>query len=301
MLNRYLIASATLAIASFSAFASASACNTGQYCIDFESENFYSHSSDTNAQNSGDWSQVIDDEYVNAFDDISVQFWTSSDTSDENSGAPLLFPTFDANNYEELITPDNDGAAPYLVLFDTHASGTKDSDLEVDTSNIAIIYEETNSYSECKDAVGTGEKICQHPDDRYKSSANPHGGFVFVHFSEPVYVHSIDLIDIEDSSNQKGSFGFYHNTTNLIDDTNKTMVAMEYDNNGDMSNGKHGTQTFAAQYASLSITTLVIRMQGSGGFDNIAFSRVNEVPEPSSLALFTLGLLGLTRLKKKAK
>lgn len=308
MSNRYLLASALLALASFSSASNATAptCSVGQYCIDFESDNYYAHSSDQDAQASGDWSQVIDDEYVNAFDGISVQFWTSASTSDYSSGAPTVFPTTTGTaNYEELITPNannsaapnNNGAAPYLVLFDTHAEGTKDPDLQVDTSNIAIIYEEDNPYSECKDVAG--EKICKHPDDRYQGSSDPHGGFVFVHFSEPVYVHAIDLIDIETGTNQRGSFGFYDNTTNLIDDTNKTMVAMQYDS-GSMGDGDHGTQTFSTDYSSLSITTLVIRMQGSGGFDNIAFSRVNEVPEPSSLALFTLGLLGLTRLKKKA-
>lgn len=190
------------------------------------------------------------------------------------------------------------------MLLDTDLNTADDNDLEVGTGNggsytggnIAIIHEESDEYRDCVDTGVDGvADYCENADDRYKSG-EPHGGFVFVHFSEPVHVHSIDLVDMEDSENQRGSFGFYDDASNLL--TND-MVAMTYDSGvDDMVDGSFGTQTFASNLQNLSITTLVIRMQGSGGFDNIAFSKATEVSEPGTLAMFAVGLLGLARLRK---
>ena len=306
MLRNTLSATVVLVMSAFS-FSAHANCTVGDYCIDFEDNDFVAHETVTGLSGSH-WSQVMDDEYTggNGFGDIEVEFWTSTgDTGAPGQyDAPSVLPDFDAKDYDELIQDDmisSNGyeSAPYLVLFDTNASSTKDNDLEVGTSNggsytggnIAVIHEEASSDRECETI--NGQDYCENADDRY-TGETPHGGFVFVHFSEPVHVHSIDLVDIEDEEHQRGSIGFYDNANTLLANG---MVEMEYDT-GSLGNKTHGTQTFEAGIQNLSITTLVIRMQGSGGFDNIAFSKVTQVSEPGTLAIFAIGLLGLARLRK---
>lgn len=262
------------------------------------------------------WSQVIDDEYTgnNAFGGaggVEVSFWTST-----NSTAVL--PT-DWSQAPGIIDgqgntlPAVDGSpAPYLVLFNTNYNPTDDGDLEVGSSNptnpgtytggnIAIIQEDVddngsnNSGDEVCQTVD-GQMLCYDPDDRYLNG-EPHGGFVFVHFSQPVNLHSINLIDMENEPNQRGSFSFLDSSNNLL---NNDPLLMTYDSGVDqMDNGKWGTQTFMDNVSNLSVSTLIIRMQGSGGFDNISFSKV-EVPEPSTFAIMLAGLFGLRQLRRKS-
>ena len=141
------------------------------------------------------------------------------------------------------------------------------------------------------------ELACKNADDRYDSDHSTNqgianGGYVFVHFSQPVHVHSINLIDVENKVNQQGSIGFYNQTTNLLADAAQPMLAMQYDNM-DEDGSDWGIMDFSNQdgfdYSTLSITTLVVRMQGSNGFDDIAFSAA-EVSAPGTLAIFALGL-----------
>lgn len=226
---------------------------------------------------------------------LDVRFWAQ--TSEEGNQKKSV--DFDSGRPAHVRN-----ANAWLTLFnsDLDSSNIKnggiDSDLLVDKGNVAIIHERN---TDCHKVNGTKNK-CENPDDRYdthfsggnnSSPANPtglpNGGFVFVQFSKPVSLHSIDLADIEGSNNQRGSFRFYNGNTTVLN-ASQTWTPMNV-----TGNGGYGTQQFNL---SDSITTLVIRMQGSGGFKNIAFSA--NVPEPSTLAIFALALFGLVWQRKKA-
>lgn len=271
----------------------------------------------------GNWGQVIDDEYINGtfggndggfFGDIDVRFWTSVETDVNFNNVSFTDPNFVDNPTWE----SSDGTksrAPYLVLFNTGYTDTDDNDLEVGVDNgdgmasnypgedstIAIINEDWDDgdyYEICKEKGTENELACKDPDDRYKSGSSPHGGWVFIEFSEPVNLHTINLVDIENGGNQLGEIGYYGDTNNLL---GSESMLPTYDNTT-KTNGNGGwvTQTLNSVY---EVTTLVLRMQGSGGFDNIVFSAANvtEVAEPSTIAMFglaTIGLLGLRRRRR---
>ena len=115
-----------------------------------------------------------------------------------------------------------------------------------------------------------------------------HACFVFIDFSEPVSLKSIGLADIEDGANQRGSFSFYGSAGNMIDGVEMMTVT---------GNGGYTTQNFSL---SETISYLVIRMQGSGGFKNLSFDTVAKVPEPSTIVLFGLAMLFIYRQKQNA-
>lgn len=227
---------------------------------------------------------------------VDVRFWAQ--TSEQGNQSK----TVDFDNGKRPVHVKNANA--WLTLFnsDLESSAIKnggiDDDLLVGKGNIAIIHERNN---ECSAANGTNNK-CENPDDRFDSHFSggnssspvnptglPSGGFVFVQFSKPVSLHSIDLADIEGSNQQRGSFRFYNGNTTVLN-ASQTWTPMNVT----------GNKGYTTQQFSLadSITTLVIRMQGSGGFKNIAFSA--DVPEPSTLAIFALALFGLAWQRKKA-
>lgn len=221
--------------------------------------------------------QIIDEEFtstghIGSLGGVDVTFWaqTSWDNwgSSDVSGDPNAF--------------DNANSDLFLTLFNTDATwATQDEDLKVGQGNVAIIHERND---QCKLKWNNGKGLCKDPDDRY-SGDNPHGGFIFVEFSEAVSLKSIDLADMEDGANQRGSFSFYGSAGNMIDGVEMMTVT---------GNKGYVTQNFSL---SETISYLVIRMQGSGGFKNLSFEKSNvaQVPEPATVALFGLALLLIYR------
>lgn len=260
------------------------------YTIDFNDPNFISP-----GNGDGNWGQVIDDEYVgtNLFGGIDVTFWTSAQTGVNGfNGLDFSKTALDYSN-------NKNGSfwnAPYLVLFNTKHRPTADNDLEVGRNNndgraanytggnIAIIHENKDNNGQCNGSKGT--LACKNPDDRYiGGSGAPYGGWVFVNFSQPVNLHSINLIDMESGNNQLGAFGFYDATNTLMGSQQMTPTLQNTTHND--GDGGWLTQQFNN---AMNVTTLVLRMQGSGGFDNIVFSAARNVSEPSTIAAMLLGL-----------
>lgn len=284
---------------SFSAVAST------QYTIDFDDPNFIAPGG-----SDGNWGQVIDDEYfgTNDFGGLDVTFWTSVQTGVTG------FNGLDFNASLPITNLGNGQTrAPYLVLFNTQYAPSDDPDLEVGIDNgdgrasnytggnIAIInenWDDGDNYERCQTV--SGELACKDPDDRYAGgNGAPYGGWVFIEFSKPVNLHSIDLIDMESGSNQLGQIGYYGAAQNLIG--SQSMLPTTTNTTKSSGDGGWLTQTLNN---ALTVTTLVLRMQGSGGFDNLVFSTngitTSTVSEPSTIAVLAFGLFGLMlRAKRK--
>ncbi|MGJ8694590.1 MAG: hypothetical protein ACSHW0_19200, partial [Thalassotalea sp.] len=241
--------------------------NAADYTISFDESAVHGP---TNSEN---WGTIIDNEYTSSGDvgslgGIDVNFWVQQ-TAQGNGSI--------ATDYNDASSFNKVNADGFLTLFNSDLTGTLDPDLQVNEGNLAVIHERN---TDCNNAVSGG---CTNPDDRFQTNSEDgtdgaKGGFVFIQFSQPVNLHSIDLADIEDTTAQRGSFSFYNAAGVTVKNGTNNWTLM--DANGD---GSYATQSFGFANA---ITTMVIRMQGSGGFKNLAFSKV---PEPTTLAVFALG------------
>ncbi|QOL25304.1 PEP-CTERM sorting domain-containing protein [Thalassotalea sp. LPB0316] len=268
-------------------FLAAFSANSDSYTISFDESGLRAPTDGNNcatcqwkySKNKG---QIIDEEFtssghIGALGGVDVTFWAQTDWSHWGSSNVSSDPNAFNNANSDL----------FLTLFNTDATwATQDEDLKVDQGNVAIIHERNE---QCNLAWNGGKGLCKDPDDRY-SGNNPHGGFIFVEFSEAVSLKSIDLADMEDGANQRGSFSFYGSAGNMIDSVEMMTVT--------------GNRGYAKHDFSLSdtISYLVIRMQGSGGFKNLSFNTASatQVPEPSTMVLFALALLLIYRQKASA-
>lgn len=265
---------------------SAFSVNANEYTITFDDEpNVHSPEAGTG----NNWGTIIDDEYTSAgsvgsVGGVDVDFWVQY--TDQN------------NDFVNGNSFDKNNADGFLTLFNTTYETGGDDDLVFDEpgedkGNLAIIHER-NIDCETVDQLDG----CTNPDDRYHTPANsdwnsnPNGGFVFVQFSQPVNLHSIDLADMESGASQLGGFRFYDAAGVTVQNGTDNWTMMTTENAGD---GSYQTQSF--DFAK-SVTTMVIRMQGSGGFKNLSFSKV---PEPTTLAIFGLGLIALVARRKAIK
>lgn len=181
------------------------------------------------------------------------------------------------------------GASNMAVIFDSNASSTADPDLEApfyntngqnlgvaNPGNVLIIHEHP---SECN-GITCGDD----PDDE---GSRPAGYFDII-FDQPVTLNSIDFFDVESGENGNTS-------NNLI----TVLGTGTYDPFYTPNTG--GDNTWARLYFNLvGVTSLKIKLHGSGAIDNIDYSLVN-VPAPGTLALFVLGLIAVWSGRSRAR
>lgn len=177
--------------------------------------------------------------------------------------ADNLAVIFDTNNY---TGGDSDLAAPF---FNNSNLG------DLSPGNVLIIHENPNTCN---------ATICTNPDDEGRRPA----GYFNIDFSEAITLNSIDFFDIESQE------------TN-----NNTLVSL-FDINGDQISPNTFYTPFTGgnnqwerlDFGISGIHSMQIKLHGSGAIDNISYT---TVPEPATLAIFALGLIGLaTRRFKKS-
>jgi len=248
----------------------ASFANAGEYTITFDEAGLHTQ---TVTENYG---TVLDDEYaasgIDTVAGVDVTFWAQS-------------------SWTEGDDVSSSNADLFLTLFNSDlATGeTEDDDLLVDQGNIAIIHERNGECSVVSNQ-------CTDPDDKHEDPINGvHGGFIFIEFSEPVSVHSIGFADIESGTNQLGQFAF-------IDSAGAFLGYQQMDVTGNGGYTEQDTylgETMTEASAGDLISYIVIKMVGSGGINDITFSKAaTSVPEPTNIVILMFGLLMMSRLRK---
>lgn len=217
--------------------------------------------------------------------------------------APSAFATvIDFNDVAEGTIVDNEYAAygvtfngvnvdrnvsNLAVAFDTTNQNSRDPDLEApfynvvnpslgtaNPGNVLIIHEHPST---CDGST------CANPDDEGSQPA----GYFEINFSTGVTLNSLDFFDIEDAENGYTA----NNAIHLFDINGDEIQAGNF-----FTPHTGGDNTWDRLYFNVAgVYSMQIGLKGSGAIDNLNFS----VPEPSTIMLFGLGLIGLGLSRRK--
>ncbi len=216
------------------------------------------------------------------------------------SAAVIDFEDYNAgtiidNEYEDTLGVTINGVnvakrrSNLAVVFDTDNPTGGDYDLGapffnnadlgmLSPGNVLIIHENPRSCYY--------QLFCFNPDDEGSRPA----GYFDIDFGDAVTLNSIDFFDIETEENG--------NTMN-------NLISL-FDINGDEifpntfhTPGTGGDNMWARlDFDVVGVTSMRIKLHGSGAIDNINFSRV---PEPPTLLLLIAGILGLGFIRNRSK
>lgn len=183
--------------------------------------------------------------------------------------------TFSGTNVDQ-------NATNVAVVFDSSLRNTQDRDLEspftninntnLGTSNpgnILIIHENPSSC----DALS-----CTNPDDEGSRPA----GYFTIDFGSSVILNSIDFFDIEVDE------AIANNSIQLFDVNGSEISAGSF-----YTPSTGGNNTWDRLYFNVAdVSSVKINLNGSGAISNIDYTASVSVPEPSTLAIFGIALLG---------
>lgn len=180
------------------------------------------------------------------------------------------------------------GANNMAVIFDTEAANTADPDLEAPFFN-------TNGQNLGTASPGNVLIIHEHPwecngitcgDDPDDEGSRP-AGYFDIMFDEAVTLNSIDFFDIESGENGNT----VHNLITLYG--TETYSPFYTPNTG-------GDNTWGrVNFNVMGVTSLRIKLHGSGAIDNINYTTTTSVPEPSTLILFGIAALGFLSSRRR--
>ena len=178
------------------------------------------------------------------------------------------------------------------VVFDTSLNKTADPDLEspftninnpslgvANPGNVLVIHENPSSCDSL---------TCANPDDEGSRPA----GYFTIDFSESVTLNSIDFFDVEYSESTS------NNAIHLYD-----IDGLELNIGSFYTPSTGGNNTWDRLYFDVSdVYSLEINLFGSGAISNIDFTAATtSVPEPTTLAVFAMGLIGLAGIRRQQR
>ena len=202
--------------------------------------------------------------------------------------------TFSVVNFHATTGELNEGR-----IFDTNETQTPDPDLEdpwsggnlpvgTDLDRILIIQEHDSS---------------QTPDDEGDQGSTG-AGSITLDFTTAITSFGLDLVDIENGGSTESKFGYLQ----FFDGANSTSKI--FFDSFETQGGSAGNAIFgndfinrinplsAASFGFSSFDKVVVKLQGSGGIDNIQFS---TVPVPGALILLGSSLLSLGWLARRRR
>ena len=243
---------------------------------------------------------IIDFEFFAADADLVLNDPVTHGQIIDTEYSPTHGVTFSADNVNISGEPDP------AVAFETTVNHAEDPDLrgppnpgnwdsgnlvDVNLGNILVIQEIPGNGN----STTCNSTDCTPPDDEGRRPA----GSIFITFDTPITSFGFDLIDVEGPEEFDASTGFFaafftQGGTLIGDEVGFGSFAgvngVVFGNNSANRIDPIIVADLVGPVTASSASFVEINMRGSGGIDNIVYT---EVPEPGTLALFTIGLAGL--------
>lgn len=220
------------------------------------------------------------------------------------------------NQYQDVgvtISVNNKGGGPNKgVLYNTTpgtSSSDKNNDRDADltgptwgNSNFdASSYNAGNTLIIQENSTGCGDGVCNDPDDQAGRNSDGLAGYVTFNLDFEIEALGFDLIDFQSDLTAPE---VTKSEVMLFDDTMKVQTFKFSDFISDANSAMYGENSinriFIDSFTSTTIDKVKFKIFGTGAIDNLRLTTTStQVPEPGTLALFGLTLLGLTRLTRK--
>lgn len=211
------------------------------------------------------------------------------------------------------ISADNiNSSRDWAAIYSSLSAGGEDTDLEGPSwgnSNITgidsmsfgnlLIIQESNGFGSADTTgdEGCAAGVCLNPDDEGRRSA---GSLIF-EFDEAIDSFGFDLFDVEDVEHGNGYVATF------FDKSGQSVANIGF---GEFASGglydvgaiwgdNSVNRISPMDFTGMGVRKVELAFGGSAAVDNVSFSFTTAIPEPFTLPLLTIGLLGLLQASRK--